>query len=136
MSRPKVMKAVPRYLLQKILYLAHMIHLGRTGEPLVNGRFEAWDYGPVQPNLYKKVAMFGDSPIQDVFFDRPISDEAPETRTIDEVSESLLTKSPGQLVAITHWDHGAWARSYRPNVRGIVIPDSDILDEYRARNAA
>ena len=32
--------------LQKILYLAHMVHLGRTGRALIDGEFEAWDYGP------------------------------------------------------------------------------------------
>ncbi|RWO77206.1 type II toxin-antitoxin system antitoxin SocA domain-containing protein [Mesorhizobium sp.] len=43
--------------LQKILYLAHMFYLGRTGEPLVSGHFEAWDYGPVHPDLYHRVKV-------------------------------------------------------------------------------
>ena len=38
--------------LQKLLYIAHMIHLGKTGEPLFEDAFEAWNYGPVIPGLY------------------------------------------------------------------------------------
>jgi uncharacterized phage-associated protein len=122
--------------LQKILYVAHMFFLGRTnGRGLVNARFEAWDYGPVQPDIYRKVAMFGDRPIRDVFYGRNVPVGAAETTTLDEVSSSLIQKSPGELVAITHWKNGAWAKNYRPNARGIIIPDSDILDEYRARLA-
>ncbi|WP_410207286.1 Panacea domain-containing protein [Bradyrhizobium japonicum] len=35
--------------LQKILYMAQMVHLGRTGQRLVDAEFQAWDYGPVEP---------------------------------------------------------------------------------------
>mgnify|MGYP006283548483 CR=1 FL=1 len=53
--------------LQKILYLAHMVHLGRTdGAPLVHGLFEAWDYGPVHPDLYHRVKIFGSSPVKNI----------------------------------------------------------------------
>jgi Protein of unknown function (DUF4065) len=35
--------------LQKLLYFAHAIFLIETGDPLVYGCFEAWQYGPVHP---------------------------------------------------------------------------------------
>jgi len=54
--------------IQKILYLAHMGHMGENGGArLLASQFEAWDYGPVEPNLYHKVKFFGDGPIQDIF---------------------------------------------------------------------
>ena len=31
--------------LQKILYIAHMFHLGRHSTALVRGEFQAWDLG-------------------------------------------------------------------------------------------
>ena len=39
--------------MQKLSYIAHMVHLASfDGEPLVFGNFEAWDLGPVHPQLY------------------------------------------------------------------------------------
>jgi uncharacterized phage-associated protein len=122
--------------LQKILYLAHMVHMGRNdGARLIDSQFEAWDYGPVQPNIYHKVKFAGNDPVPDVFYGAHDLDGLPEAETIDEACEFLLKKSPGELVSMTHWKAGAWAKNYRPGVRGIVIPDRDIIDEYRARVA-
>ena len=119
--------------LQKILYLAQMIYMGEhEGEALIAGNFEAWDYGPVQPDVYRKARIFGSRPIKDLFLESaPL--EIPEIRALDSVSNVLLDKSPGELVAITHWDKGAWATNYVPGKRGVVIPPTDIIAEYNAR---
>src|SRR4051812_32390709 len=94
--------------LQKILYMAHMVHLGRTGQRLVNAEFQAWDYGPVEPQLYRQVRIFGNKPIQDLFFSAPAA-AGLEAATLEEACNFLLPKSPGELVAMTHWQNGAWA---------------------------
>lgn len=122
--------------LQKILYIAHMVHLGRSGARLINAQFEAWDYGPVIPELYHRVKVFGDRPVQNVFYSARDVSHTEEGRTLQEAGQHFLAKQPGELVAMTHWKDGAWARNYRPGVRGIIIPDSDIVNEYRARTAA
>jgi uncharacterized phage-associated protein len=122
--------------LQKILYLAHMVHLGRTGQRLIDGEFEAWDYGPVNPNLYRDVRMFGDKPIQNVFFGAPRIFGTTEEETLRDACEHLLAKSPSELVAMTHRQNGAWAKNYVPGIRSIVIPDTDIIAEYNIRTAA
>ena len=49
--------------MQKIVYLVHMFHLGRNDRPLVYGYFEAWNLGPVHPDLYHFVKGFGARPI-------------------------------------------------------------------------
>jgi uncharacterized phage-associated protein len=117
--------------LQKILYLAHMVHLGRGYGPLVPGYFEAWDYGPVHPSLYQKVKAFGAKPIPNVFWTDDPKGAAKEV--LDEACDNLLTKSPGQLVQNTHWPRGAWAKHYSPTGRSILIPEADIVAEYKAR---
>jgi uncharacterized phage-associated protein len=122
--------------LQKILYLAHMVHLGRTGQGLIDGEFEAWDYGPVNPDLYRIVKMFGDRPIQNVFFGAPKIFGTPEEETLRDACEHLLAKSPGELVAMTHRQNGAWAKNYVPGIRSIVIPNADIVAEYNTSTAA
>ena len=118
--------------LQKILYLAQMIYMGENKMRLIDATFEAWDYGPVEPALYHKVKFFGAEPIQDIFVPAGI-DGSREAAAIDQACDFLLARSPAELVAMTHWKSGAWAKNYRPGVRGIVIPDADILEEYQAR---
>lgn len=122
--------------INKLLYIAHMFHLGRGRGPLVSDSFEAWDYGPVLPNVYHQAKAFGSGPVRNVFnrvHDIPSGTEADILR---EAYESLRNARPGHLVNITHWEHGAWAKNYRPGGRHIIIPDSDILDEFRRRAAA
>ncbi|MEH2517816.1 putative phage-associated protein [Bradyrhizobium sp. AZCC 1610] len=121
--------------LQKILYLAHMVHLGRTGQRLIDGEFEAWDYGPVNSDLYRTTRIFGDKPIQNIFFGTPRIFGTPEEETLREACERLLTKSSSELVAMTHQQNGAWAKHYVPGVRSAVIPDTDIIAEYNTRLA-
>jgi uncharacterized phage-associated protein len=120
--------------LQKLLYLAHMAYLGRTvGRPLILESFEAWDLGPVVPALYHRAKAFGSGPVQNVFHHVTTDLQPDETSVIDGVYQGTRGLTPGQLVAITHWDGGAWAKHYSPRARGNIIPNKDILDEYRAR---
>jgi uncharacterized phage-associated protein len=121
--------------LQKILYVAHMVHLGRHGQPLLPETFEAWDYGPVIPSLYHQAKMFGAEPVRDVFYGVKVPDGGAELETIREVVQFLAPMTPGQLVDLTHWGDGAWAKHYRPGVRHIPIPNPDVQNEFRARQA-
>src|SRR5689334_21455587 len=90
--------------LQKLLYMAQMLYMGRhDGARLANANFEAWDYGPVEPDLYHKVKMFGSGSIEDVFFNARYYNKGDERRTtLQEVCDNLLSKRPGELVDITH----------------------------------
>jgi uncharacterized phage-associated protein len=122
--------------MQKLLYLAHMVHLGRTGLPLINGHFEAWEYGPVEPDVYRRARVFGRDPVGNIFHlvgDIPAGTEAV---AIDDVHSAYGHAQPGQLVAMTHQNGGAWARYYRQGERGIRIPDEAILQEFRVRTNA
>jgi uncharacterized phage-associated protein len=87
--------------------------------------------------LYRRVRAFGADPIRNVFREvADLPDADARAQSLDAVLDTLGEASAARLVAITHWKHGAWARHYRPGGRGIVIPDGDILDEYRERNRA
>lgn len=120
--------------LQKILYIAQMIFMGENnGARLVDAEFQAWDYGPVVPDVYRRVRMFGANPIQDIFFSESRTNDGLREAFLHNVCTHLTGKKPGELVSITHWKNGAWAKNYQPGNHGIVIPDRDILDEYRCR---
>lgn len=122
--------------LQKLLYLAQMVHLGEHGERLTDADFQAWDYGPVEPTVYRKVRMFGSGPISDVFYDaRAFKADDQRKKSLDLVCDQLLSVTPGRLVDITHWDKGAWVKNYVPGFKGLTIPDADIVAEYHARSA-
>ena len=124
--------------MQKILYLAHMFHLGRTnGTPLIQGSFEAWDYGPVHRDLYNEARVFGSSKVQNIFHSIPDLEDGPERAIIDEAFQALGKAGPGRLVNATHRKDGAWAKNYIPGSKGCIIPNSDILEEYKGlANAA
>lgn len=122
--------------MQKILYIAHMYHLGNHDSPLVQGLFEAWDYGPVHPDLYHRAKVFGADPVGNIFRSfKALEDEATEKRILDAAAEQLAGISSAQLIATTHREGGAWAKHYVPGVRGIEIPNEDILEEYRERRS-
>lgn len=122
--------------LQKILYIAHMFHMGRGNGELIRENFEAWDFGPVVPVVYHKVKAFGRGAIRNIFSAIPDVQEGSEADILKEASEGLKDFGPSQLVAITHWSEGAWARHYEPGVRGVIIPNDDIRAEYESRERA
>lgn len=121
--------------LQKLTYIAHMLHLGIYNKPLVFGSFEAWDLGPVHPQLYQAVKQFGSKHVSENVFRsiRTVQSE-PESALLDKVVSTLSDNTP-RLVAITHWEKGAWAKNYIPNTKRIEIPNEDILQEYRDRQS-
>ncbi|MCY4307365.1 MAG: DUF4065 domain-containing protein [Rhodobacteraceae bacterium] len=119
--------------LQKLSYIAHMICLGRHDIPLVHGEFQAWDLGPVHPQLYRVANQFGSRYVQqNVFQNVPNINDNITLELIDNVVNTLSDSTP-RLVTITHWEKGAWAKHYTPNVKGISIPNEDIHKEYKDR---
>lgn len=119
--------------LQKLLYLAHMMYLGRYKKGLIDGHFEAWNLGPVEPDIYHRLKAYGNSKIQDVFGSKGFPKNSNEYRTIKSVIDQLGDASASRLVQITHRDFGAWAKNFNPKIRGIRISDDDISEEYETR---
>lgn len=118
--------------MQKLLYLADMVHFGDHGERLVFGNFEAWDYGPVHPELYRVARIFGSDPVKDVFRAAPLRPGSSELSTLDEAYQHLGGLPAAKLVDITHKKEGAWYRNYVPGARHVIIPEADMLTEYRS----
>lgn len=128
--------------LQRLLYLAQMLHLGRHGEPLLKGDFESTLYGPVEHRLYRRLMRYGSHPIRAYTF-RTVADlpEGDEAQTIDEVLRLFWPAKLGVLVANAQYPDGAWARNYMAGCQipggkgpaGAIIPLDDIAQEYRRR---
>jgi uncharacterized phage-associated protein len=122
--------------LQKILYLADMNFVGKGAGRLVDEDFEAWDYGPVAPSLYRDCKAFGSKPIPDIFWGAGNIAGSPEAAMLEAAWKALGHQQPGKLIEQTHWSGGAWAKRYAPGAKGIKIELGDMADEYRNRVAS
>ena len=116
--------------IQKIAYIAEMLHLGRNGDPLTNDQWQAWAYGPVEPELYHKAKVYGTSPVKDIFHAVPLMPGSTKYKAVEDAYKLMKNLTPGQMVAVTHKAGGAWAQRYRAGMKGLVISKSAIASEY------
>ncbi|MEO1703503.1 MAG: Panacea domain-containing protein [Pseudomonadota bacterium] len=131
--------------LQKLLYFAHGIHMKRGKGPLVSGYFEAWQYGPVHPAVYRAFKKNGAEPIavravkQDPLTGRTkeltLPDDMAVIDLVSDVVRRLGRMSPGQLVDLSHAKGSPWAAvvdKARTDVAfGMRIPDNEIRDRFQ-----
>ena len=117
--------------LQKLLFLAQKDFWKHHDEKLISVFFEAWEYGPVVPELYRAAKRFGADPIESTF----LSGVKYGSNRLDDALitsyEKYREASPGRLVALTHKPFGAWDKNYKPNILGVPIPDRDVKSEAR-----
>ena len=122
--------------LQKLLYLCHMISLGKYHVPLLEGTFEAWIYGPVYPDLYCVLKEYESKSVSEPAFSKTedLDQESycQQIRVLDAIATQFPHCSAGKLIRITHWEEGAWARVYEPGTRSL-IPNRYIFEEYNRR---
>lgn len=119
--------------LQKIIYIADVVHLGRTGERLTDASFEAWDYGPVDPSLYQTLKGYGSKPIpRSAWWATDSVGPSPEAATLKDACEHLVGKSAKYLIENTHRNGGAWSSLYVPRAN-VAISNEDMLAEYENR---
>ena len=120
---------------QKILYICHVLYYGQEKEPLIEGEFQAWDYGLVHPDLYHFLKYYGADPVPELAFneveDIKYIDHEKELKMIYNGAKAFDFDSGPKLVAITHWDEGAWKKNYKSGIKYIPLPKNDILQEYQ-----
>lgn len=129
--------------IQKILYLTHMVYLGKFKEPLVTGKFEAWEYGPVHTELHQILLEWGNVSIpasagvyQTVDISIFDSGAAKEARLLRVSAKSLPPGNGPKLLAITNANVSAWTKAYDNVRRSRIITDEAILKEYEDRICA
>lgn len=131
--------------LQKLLYFAHGIFLMQKQKPLVSGYFEAWQFGPVHPSVYRAFKEAGSAPItmratgQDPLTGGPRVIHKPDDpdliALVQEILRSYGRMSPGQLVDLSHAKGSPWeyiVHKGRTNIAfGLRIPDTVIRERFR-----
>lgn len=126
--------------LLKLVYIAHGWHCGYFSTPLVNDAVEAWRYGPVIPDLYRKIKHHGRAHIV-----APIEGYLPleQTRLPNQYTKELLDHvwdrykglSGLQLSSLTHQLNTPWDQAWRSNggdsYHGALISNESIARHYQ-----
>lgn len=88
--------------MQKLLYYCQGFNLALTDNPLFPQRIEAWDHGPVVPDIYHefKVNGAGAIPIPNDFNPDALSED--EQELVDEIYEVFGQYSAWKLRNLTH----------------------------------
>jgi uncharacterized phage-associated protein len=129
--------------IQKLTYFANGYYLAKTGEPLVNERFQAWKLGPVLPTLYHEMKRFRGMPIDSYakIYDRvlnriipaaPPEDDAEFVKIRQFVWMNYGKRESITLSRLTHKVGGAWQQTIldNPGIEGPQIPDDLIRKEF------
>ena len=95
--------------LQKILYYIQREFL-QQGIQACPEEIEAWQFGPVVPEVYRQYCGFGALPIRMRYM---ISIEADDVKIINLIVEKKRMLNPWDLVSDTHSSGKAWDLIYR-----------------------
>lgn len=98
--------------LQKILYFCQKEYKKNTGITLFRDDFEAWQYGPVIPSVYRMFSLFGGMKIN-----RQANEEIEidsDTRSvIDQIVDRYSSYPAWDLVSMTHKKGGPWDQVFK-----------------------
>lgn len=128
--------------LQKILYLANGIAYKRTGDKLINERFEAWDYGPVVSDVYNAFKNYRRNNIIETY-DNLIhvdgysfansSTIVVDDKTLSIVREAWDSAKNLDAFTLSVWSHNKnspWDKAYNSKPREVYISDNEIKEYF------
>ena len=138
-------KSLTQMQLQKLVYIAHGWSLAINNEPLTVDQPQAWDYGPVYPELWEALRKYGKSIVSDkikvgdfgfgIFSEK--SDDYVTANLTDKQSE-LISKvydvyggfHAFQLSTMTHQEGTPWHKIFVEECikRGTIL--NDLIKEY------
>lgn len=119
--------------LMKLVYIAHGFSLALRDKELFHNQIEAWQYGPVIPDLYHATKSYGRNPI-------PLAGIGPSTQSpLNDNDMGLLQAVYNryghlngiQLSYLTHQTGTPWEQVYKPNAQRIKIDNNRIRQHYK-----
>lgn len=110
----KCQRGVSNLRLQKLLYFVQAKSLMDNNMPCFGDDIEAWDFGPVVPNVYHHYKIFGSSaiPCNDVSVSSELENDSRMKYSICDALGQCSKYSTSQLVDITHMQ-SSWKNAYR-----------------------
>ena len=118
--------------LLKLTYIAHGWHLEIRKRPLFSNKIQAWQFGPVIPDVYNTLRPQGVTVLSEASgFDDPIS-EADEI-LLGQIWDIYGSMSAYQLSDITHEKGGPWEIATESGGNYAPIPDDLIKNHYEMK---
>lgn len=117
-------KTISNLKLQKILYFIQAEFLVNANQPCFPEQIEAWDFGPVVPEVYHEYKIYGSANIP--YFRRlesPIAISTQDREMIDDMVDECNKYSASALVEITH-HQSPWMEAYKPGCNNVITNDS------------
>lgn len=122
--------------LQKLLYFVYGYYYVQTGCLLFDGGFEAWRYGPTNPETHEKYSLYGGFAIP-VPLDDSLSSklQCSDSQLIDEVLDRTIHRETFALVEDLQSPWGAWRKTVgdREGFEHWQMRTEDIEAEFRLR---
>jgi uncharacterized phage-associated protein len=137
-------KRLDQMKLQKLVYIMHGWNLAINDEPLINSRIEAWQYGPLIPELYSEFSVYGRNPITKPVVEYSLDNDlnliankieilADDNRT-RELAENIFQiyghLSGPQLSNLTHQTDTPWEKAFNIS-RKSEISDDCIKEHFK-----
>ena len=117
--------------LQKILYFIQAEFLIETEQPCFEDRIEAWDFGPVVPNVYFEYRVYGGSNIPCTTTSQMIRTFSRRVRElIDGIVDQCAQYSASTLVDITH-SQSPWIDAYNRPGHNNPITNESIIEYFK-----
>lgn len=96
--------------LQKILYYIQL-EFSHNGRQAFGDAIEAWQFGPVVPNVYYYFCGYGAMPITNTYYG--VSIESDDECIINPIVDKKSRLNPWDMVEETHKANGAWDQVYK-----------------------
>ncbi len=129
-------KALDPLKLQKLIFLAHGWKLTFSGQPLIQEGFDAWQYGPVSPLLYREFKEFRANPITRRSSAPAVAISSDDEHLFSEILRVYGDKSGIDLSSLTHETGSAWRATYDGSMwSSPSIPDYLIKAEFDKKRA-
>lgn len=114
--------------LQKLCFCAQLVAVCRDeSQPLISDPFHAWDYGPVEPKLFRLISKFGrrmfslrEADIAAAFAVAVPIEDSDARALVAEVWEKFKGWTAVQMSALTHKNMSPWSVVYNENRYGVI----------------
>ena len=116
-------KTISNLKLQKILYFVQAEFLVSKGYPCFSERIEAWDFGPVVPDVYYHYRVYGAASIPSSKDSQYCPFDKEDKEIADSIIDDCSSYSASELVEITH-NQTPWKNAYRQSKGGLISNDS------------
>lgn len=126
--------------LQKLIYLAYCEYFRLYGEDLFSDDFQAWDLGPVIPDIYhslkiyrdKKITKYRDSNVFPEIYSRLVKIPKYDKliNAIDLTLKKYSNSTAWELVNTTHVPDGPWDMVYNKGEGKNEIIPKELIKEY------